>query len=98
MDVTLEIDDTLKNSSVEYTGVAIDFSPEPIKIILKTSFEKSNINGDDHLNELISVANENINLYNLPALLKENETYEIIVIGKNKEEITRKIFRNNEQL
>lgn len=43
MDVTLEIDDTLKNSSVEYTGVAIDFSPEPIKIILKTSFEKSNI-------------------------------------------------------
>lgn len=44
------------------------------------------------------MANENINLYNLPALLKENETYEIIVIGKNKEEITRKIFRNNEQL
>ncbi|MBU7592869.1 hypothetical protein [Metabacillus halosaccharovorans] len=97
MDVTLEIDDTLKDSS-EYKGIAIDFSPEPIKIILKTSFDKTHIMGDDHLNELISIANESITSKNLPASLKENQTYEIIVIGKNREEITRGTFRNDEQL
>ncbi|WP_226530252.1 hypothetical protein [Metabacillus niabensis] len=95
MDVTQEIDDTLKNNS-EYTGIAIDFSPEPIKIIVKTSFEKTNVMGDDHLNELISIANESITSNNLPALLKENETYEIIIIGNNKEEITRATFHNDE--
>lgn len=97
MDVTLEIDDTLKDSS-EYKGIAIDFSPEPIKIILKTSFDTTHIMDDDHLNELISIANESITSKNLPASLKENQTYEIIVIGKNREEITRGTFRNDEQL
>ncbi|MCV9884347.1 hypothetical protein [Metabacillus halosaccharovorans] len=95
MDVTQEIDDTLKDNS-EYTGIAIDFSPEPIKLILKTSFEKTNVMGNDHLNELISIANESITSNNLPASLKENETYKIIVTGKNKEEIARGTFRNDE--
>ncbi|WP_026560593.1 hypothetical protein [Bacillus sp. J37] len=95
MDVTQEIDNTLKDNN-EYTGIAIDFNPEPIKLILKTSLKKTNGMGDDHLNELMSIANESITSNNLPALLEENETYEIVIIGKNREEITRGTFRNDE--
>jgi len=95
MDVTQEIDHTLKDNS-EYTGIAIDFSPEPIKLILKSSFKKTNVMGNDHLNELISIANESITSNNLPASLKENETYKIIVTGKNRQEIARGTFRNDE--
>ncbi|HZH61602.1 MAG TPA: hypothetical protein VEY70_18930 [Metabacillus sp.] len=92
MYVIPQIDDSLKNSSSVYTGIAIDFNPLPIKIILKTSFQKSKINDENILNELINLANENIKSNNLPA---SNETYEIIVIGSNNEEITRKVFNNS---
>jgi|GEM_PF-5191232 len=92
MYVIPQIDDSLKNSSSDYTGIAIDFNPQPIKIILKNSFQKPKINDENILNELINLANKNIKSNNLPA---SNETYEIIVIGRNKEEITREIFTNS---
>jgi len=92
MYVIPQIDDSLKNSSSDYTGIAIDFNPQPIKIILKNSFQKPKINDENILNELINLANKNIKSNNLPA---SNETYEIIVIGRNKEEIIRKIFTNS---
>ncbi|MDQ0229201.1 hypothetical protein [Metabacillus malikii] len=89
MTVTRLIDDDIKNSSSEYVGIAIDFKPKPIKIIIKTSLEKLKLNDDDNLNEYINIANEKIMTY------IENDSYEIIVTGKNKEEITSKVFTND---
>ncbi|MEK3808071.1 hypothetical protein MHB63_16245 [Bacillus sp. FSL H8-0547] len=68
MEVTIVIDDALKTSNKEYTGIAIDFNPKPIRIILKTSLKNTNLQGDD-LNKLIGAANEYVVSNNLPALL-----------------------------
>lgn len=92
MGVTRQIDDTLKNTGDEYIGIAIDFNPKPIKYILKTSFHETNLKVNENLNDLITVTNEIIKSNHLPTLLKENETYEIIVTGKNKDELARKVF------
>ncbi|MGX1193020.1 hypothetical protein [Metabacillus sp. SLBN-84] len=94
MEVTVEIDDALKKNNDEYTGIAIDFNPEPLKIIIKTSLKKTNLQGDENLNTVISAANEYVVSNNLPALLQATDTYEIIVLSKNKEEIARKEFDN----
>lgn len=92
MGVTIEIDDALKKNTDEYTGIAIDFNPKPIKIVIKTSFENNNINDDENQKKLINIANELVVSNNLPSTLRANETYEIIILSKNKEEITRKEF------
>jgi hypothetical protein len=94
--VASKIDKKLKMTNDQYTGIAIDFNPEPIRYFLKTSIQESNLYTDDSLNEMINLANEIIKSSNLPSLLKENETYEIIVKGKNKQELIRKAFHNSE--
>lgn len=92
IEVTKEIDDALKKNTDEYAGVAIDFNPKPIKIFIKTSFKKNNLNGDENLNKLINIANECVVANNLPSTLRAIDTYEIIILSNNKEEITRKEF------
>ncbi|MGP1910672.1 hypothetical protein ACTSEZ_21285 [Metabacillus sp. JX24] len=92
MGVTIEIDDALKKNTDEYTGIAIDFNPKPIKILIKTSNENNNLNEDENLKKLINIANEFVVVNNLPSTLQANETYDIIILSKNKEEIMRKEF------
>jgi hypothetical protein len=88
MYVAPEMDEVLKKMNDQYTGIAIDVNPKPIKYYVKTSLEKP----DGNLNEMIQVTNEIIKFNNLPSLLKENETYEIIVRGSNQTELERKVF------
>ncbi|WP_226666374.1 hypothetical protein [Metabacillus litoralis] len=92
MSVIPTMDEKLKVNHPEYKTISIDFNPKPIKYYLNTSMQKSNIETEYKLNELILESNEIITLYQLPYLLKENETYEIIVRGKNKEVLKRESF------
>ncbi|MFB1082538.1 hypothetical protein [Jeotgalibacillus sp. JSM ZJ347] len=84
-----EIDAMLKTRYMEYKGVALDFNPEPTKFILKTSFEKSALNVEDRLTELVHVTNDLLmNSGDIPI----DETYVIIVRGENQEELINKTF------
>ncbi|MEL3971912.1 hypothetical protein AAEO50_06455 [Rossellomorea oryzaecorticis] len=78
-----EIDEQLKKESDEYTGVAVDFHPNPIKYILKSSFTKSNYDGAE-LERWIRLTNDIIESNDLPNLLKEGESYKIRIRGKDK--------------
>ncbi|KMJ57124.1 hypothetical protein AB685_17055 [Bacillus sp. LL01] len=94
MEVIPQIEETLKRTTVEYKGIAVDFNPKPTKYILKTSFEESTLNVEDSLTELINITNELIRLSNIP----KDEPYVIIVEGDNKEELARKVFNNSKGL
>jgi hypothetical protein len=83
LSVSSEIDEQLKKQSDEYTGVAVDFHPKPVKYILKSSFTKSNYDGAE-LERWIQLTNEIIESNDLPDLLKEGESYEIRARGKDK--------------
>jgi hypothetical protein len=78
-----EIDEQLKKESDDYTGLAVDFHPKPVKYILKSSFTKSNYDGAE-LERWIQLTNEIIESNDLPDLLKEGESYEIRARGKDK--------------
>ncbi|MED4534372.1 hypothetical protein [Metabacillus fastidiosus] len=90
MIITAEIDKQLKMTSEQYTGISVDLNPKPIKYILKTSTEEPYINEEP--DRLINTTNEIITSNNLPSLLRENESYEIIIIGKDKQVLSNKIF------
>ncbi|MBD7936569.1 hypothetical protein H9655_05980 [Cytobacillus sp. Sa5YUA1] len=83
------MDGKLKVNYAQYTGIAIDFNPKPIKYILKTSIQDSDLDNDQHLSELIKDANAIIESNKLPNLLQEDETYEIIVRGIDNDELAR---------
>jgi hypothetical protein len=78
-----EIDEQLRKESDEYSGLAVDFHPKPVKYILKSSFTKSNYDGAE-LERWIQLTNEIIESNDLPDLLKEGESYEIRIRGKDK--------------
>lgn len=92
MEVIPKIDNKLKGTNSKYRGITIDFNPKSIKYFLNTSIQESNSDTEEDINELINTANQFIKSNNLSTLLKENETYEIIVRGKNKKELKRKVF------
>ncbi|MCM3325085.1 MULTISPECIES: hypothetical protein [Cytobacillus] len=92
IEVVSKMDEKLKVNYAQYTGIAIDFNPKPIKYILKTSIQDSDLDNDQHLGELIKDANAIIESSKLPNLLQEDETYEIIVRGIDNDELARKGF------
>jgi hypothetical protein len=97
MSASSKIDKQLKKESDEYTGVAIDFHPEPLKYILKSSYTKSNYDGAD-LERWVQLTKNVIESNNLPDLLKEGETYEIRIIGKDKKILLSNSFEIKERV
>lgn len=89
-----EIDKQLKKESDEYTGVAVDFHPKPIKYILKSSFTKSNYDGAK-LERWVQLTKDIIESNDLPDLLKEGESYEIRIRGKDKKILLSNSFKMN---
>ncbi|MED4400597.1 hypothetical protein ABET41_08815 [Metabacillus fastidiosus] len=90
MSVAAKIDRQLEMTSEQYTGISIDLNPKPVKYILKTSIQENYINKE--ADQLINITNGIITSNNLPSLLREDESYEIIIIGKDKQVLSNKIF------
>ncbi|MGG3800803.1 hypothetical protein [Metabacillus fastidiosus] len=90
MSVAAKIDRQLEMTSEQYTGISVDLNPKPIKYILKTSTQEPYVNEEP--DQLINITNGIITSNNLPSLLRENESYEIIIIGKDKQVLSNKIF------
>ncbi|ALC91793.1 hypothetical protein AM500_19890 [Bacillus sp. FJAT-18017] len=87
------IDQELKRSSEHYRGIAIDTNPKPIKYLISTSLIDSEPGAEEAALELTDQAAGVIESLQLPLFLKEGETYEIIVLGKDNEELLRKEFQ-----
>lgn len=87
-----QMDDALKTASSQYKSMTIDFNPKSITYYLDTSIQKSESDHDQTASELINITNEIIVGNSLPILLKENETYEIVVRGEEREPLTREVF------
>ncbi|WP_070119557.1 hypothetical protein [Bacillus marinisedimentorum] len=92
MRVIPAIDNELISASY-YTGVAIDFNPKPIKIIVRTNISDTGLNAEKTQGELINVVNNIIKLNKLPTLLEKDETYEIIIEGTKYKELKREVYR-----
>ena len=81
------IDKELKQTYGDYIGISIDYNPKTIKIIIRTSLtEYSN------QEKIITHVNEIIKANNSPKFFNEQETYEIMIIGENNEQLKNKIF------
>ncbi|MFZ3589130.1 DUF4030 domain-containing protein [Bacillus sp. DJP31] len=68
------------------TGFAYSFHPAPLQIIIKTSIKSS----DENANELVAKIEASIEEFLTSAALEkinDNEPYEIIVRGKDKQRL-----------
>ncbi|TXC92971.1 hypothetical protein FS935_01900 [Metabacillus litoralis] len=97
MNITFEIDEKLKANYPSYKSISIDYEDQTIIYYLNTSLSKiAKVNDQDIiLGELIDDANSVITSKNLPHLLTEKETYEIIVRGRGKVVLKREVFFYN---
>ncbi|AJD90273.1 hypothetical protein JMA_09560 [Jeotgalibacillus malaysiensis] len=88
-EVTPHIDSYLKDLFPAYNGVAMDITDEPKRLILKTTFGKSDEDIEGDLKEMINVANR---LVGNTVSESHAENYMIIVKGENDRELMRKVF------
>ncbi|TFE00630.1 hypothetical protein [Jeotgalibacillus salarius] len=88
-EVTPHIEEYLESMFSEYEGIAIDVNDETKRLILKTSFVKSDEDVEGNLTELVNVTNRLLGNATSPS---KDETYMIIVRGENEEELIRKVF------
>ncbi|MBS2772861.1 hypothetical protein PNH38_05225 [Anoxybacillus rupiensis] len=94
MSVVSKIDKKLKRESNKYIGIAIGFNPQSITYILKSSYSESDF-AEKEIKDWMELTNNVIVSQNLPSLLKNDETYEIEVISKNKEVLQNKRYNHN---
>ena len=97
MKITFEIDETLKMNYPSFKSISIDYEDQTIIYYLNTSLSKTAKANDQEiiLSEIIDDANSIIISKNLPHLLKEKETYEIIVRGRGNLVLNREVFFYN---
>ncbi|AYV73378.1 hypothetical protein M1D49_02855 [Bacillus sp. PK3-056] len=88
--VTSEIENKLKMSSIHYENVSLEEDSQLITYYIKTSLSTTN---REKSAELINQTNKIIVSNKLPSLLKEDQRYEIIVLGKENEILKSKAFQ-----
>lgn len=85
-----DIDKTLKETSIHYTGITFIYNSNPFKIIIKTNLQGKHTN--EEVEMLTNITNELIIMNKQPLLLHDDEKYEIIIRGNDKIDLSRKVF------
>lgn len=75
-----------------YKGISFDPNPKPMKIIVRTIINEDERDMESLKGEFLNDVNRIIRYQKLPDLLEENETYEIIIVGKNNKELIRNVY------